>query len=79
MLFSNKRTDGHAAANPPLARTAKHNAPTDKHLYRQRHLIENAFAHTKQWRGVATRHAENVASFAAAINIHCLFMWLEIS
>lgn len=24
----------------------------DKHLYRQRHLVENAFLHIMQWRGI---------------------------
>jgi len=42
-------------------------------------LVENAFAHLKQWRGIATRYAKNLASFAAAVNIKCLFMWLKIS
>jgi len=42
-------------------------------------LVENAFAHIKQWRGIATRYAKNAASFAAAVNIRCLFMWLKIS
>jgi len=51
----------------------------DKYLYRQRHLVENAFACIKQWRGIATRYAKNVASFAAAISIRCLFIWLNIS
>ena len=26
----------------------------DRHLYKQRHLVENAFLHIKQWRGIAT-------------------------
>jgi len=51
----------------------------DKYLYRQRHLVENAFARIKQWRGIATRYAKNVASFATVINIRCLFLWLNIS
>jgi len=50
-----------------------------KYLHCQRHLVENAFAHIKQWRGIATRYAKNVASFAAAINIRCLFLRLNIS
>lgn len=51
----------------------------DKHLYRQRHLVENAFLHIKQWRGIATRYAKNLASFLAAIQIRCLTLWLQIS
>ena len=34
----------------------------DKHIYRQRHQVENAFLHIKVWRGIATRHANNLAS-----------------
>jgi transposase len=30
----------------------------DKHLYRHRHLVENAFLHLKRWRGIATRYAK---------------------
>lgn len=51
----------------------------DKHLYRQRHLVENAFLHLKQWRGIATRYAKNMASFLAAVQIRCLVLWLSIS
>ena len=51
----------------------------DKHLYRHRHLVENAFLYIKQWRGVATRYAKNLSSFLAAAQIRCLALWLRIS
>ena len=51
----------------------------DKHLYRQRHLVENAFLHLKQWRGIATRYAKNLSSFLAAAQIRCMVLWLTIS
>ena len=51
----------------------------DEYLYRHRHLVENAFLHIKQWRGVATRYAKNLASFLAAVQIRCLALWLKIS
>lgn len=51
----------------------------DKHIYRQRHLIENAFLQLKRWRGIATRYAKNTASFLAAVQIRCLALWLNIS
>jgi transposase len=51
----------------------------DKCLYRHRHLVENAFLHIKQWRGVATRYAKNLSSFLAAAQIRCLVLWLRIS
>ena len=51
----------------------------DKHLYRHRHLVENAFLLLKQWRGIATRYAKNLSSFLAAVQIRCLALWLKIS
>ena len=49
----------------------------DKHLYKHRHLIENAFLHLKRWRSVATRYAKNIKSFLAIIQIRCIDMWLK--
>ena len=51
----------------------------DRHLYKQRHLVENTFLHIKQWRGIATRYAKRLSSFLAAVQIRCLVMWLRIS
>ena len=50
----------------------------DKDLYRLRHLVENAFLHLKQWRGIATRYAKNTASFLAAVQIRCIALWAKI-
>ena len=50
----------------------------DKELYRERHLVENAFLHLKRWRGIATRYAKNAASFLAAVQIRCLVLWLNV-
>ena len=50
-----------------------------QHLYKLRHLVENAFLHLKRWRGIATRYAKNLKSFVAAVQIRCLMMWLKIS
>jgi len=51
----------------------------DKDIYKERHLVENAFEKLKRWRGIATRYAKNTASFLAAIHIRCLVIWLGIS
>jgi transposase len=51
----------------------------DHHIYKQRHLVENAFMHLKRWRGIATRYAKNLSSFEAAIQICCLNLWLKTS
>ena len=51
----------------------------DHDIYKERHLVENAFEKLKRWRGVATRYAKNTASFLAAVHIRCLIIWLGIS
>lgn len=51
----------------------------DAYLYKIRHLVENAFLHLKQWRGIATRYAKNSKSFLAAVNIRCLKLWINSS
>jgi len=50
----------------------------DKHLYKLRHLVENAFLHLKQWRGIATRYAKLSNSFIAAVNIRCIALWAKV-
>ena len=49
----------------------------DKHLYKLRHLVDNAFLHLKRWRGIATRYAKNTTSFLAAVQIRCMMLWLQ--
>ena len=63
----------------PPRKNRKDQRTYDKHLYKLRHLIENAFLHLKRWRGIATRYAKNLSSFVAAVQIRCLMMWLKIS
>ena len=50
----------------------------DRYLYRYRHLVENRFLDFKRWRGIATRYTKKLASFAAAIEIRIIAMWLKI-
>jgi transposase len=63
----------------PPRKNRKEPRSYDKHLYKLRHLVENAFLYLKQWRGIATRYARNAASFLAAVQIRCLALWLDIS
>ena len=51
----------------------------DAEIYKERHLVENAFLHLKRWRGIATRYAKNTASFLAAVQIRCFVLWANIS
>jgi len=48
----------------------------DKHLYKQRHLIENAFLKLKQWRSIATRYAKTTATFLAECQIAAIMLWM---
>jgi transposase len=51
----------------------------DKHTYKVRHLVENAFRKLKEWRGIATRYAKRSLSFLACVQIRCVMLWLQIS
>jgi len=62
----------------PPKRNRKFQREYDEHLYKLRHLIENAFLHLKRWRGIATRYAKNTASFVAAIQMRCILLWANV-
>lgn len=72
------QSQGMQAVIPPR-KNRKEQRRYDKHLYRQRHWVENAFLALKQWRGIATRYAKNLSSFLAAAQIRCLALWLRVS
>ncbi len=45
----------------------------DRHLYKLRHPVENAFLYLKCWRGIAIRYAKNASFFLAVVHIRCIF------
>ena len=51
----------------------------DRHLYKLRHLVENAFLQLKRWRGIATRYAKKSSSYLASVQIRCMMLWVSIS
>jgi transposase len=65
-------------AQIPPRKNRKEQRSYDKHLYKLRHLVENAFLHLKRWRGIATRYAKNTLSFLTAVQVRCLTLWLNI-
>ena len=77
-IIQQAQRQGMEAVIPPR-KNRKDQRAYDKHLYKLRHLVENAFLHLKRWRGIATRYAKNLKSFVAAVQIRCLMMWLKIS
>ena len=62
----------------PPKRNRKIQRECDEHLYKLRHLIENAFLHLKRWRGIATRYVKRSDSFIAAIQIRCIALWAAV-
>jgi transposase len=77
-LLDQARKQGMTPVIPPK-KNRKVQREYDKELYQLRHRIENVFLHRKRWRGIATRDAQNTASFLAAAHIRCLVLWLNIS
>ena len=60
----------------PCIRPRKNRKETieyDKNLYKQRHKIENMFAHLKDWRRVAMRYDRCAHTFLSTICLACIF------
>lgn len=72
------KASGAAAVIPPKS-NRKEKRVYDKHFYKVRHLVENAFLKLKQWRGIATRYAKRASSFLAAVHFRCAILWASIS
>ena len=68
---------GMSAVIPPK-KNRKIQRAYDKHLYKLRHLVENAFLKLKRWRGVATRYAKTTSSFRGAVTLACIMLWLYV-
>ncbi|GAB4210682.1 MAG: hypothetical protein OHK0012_01600 [Synechococcales cyanobacterium] len=56
-----------AIAVIPPKRNRREQRECDQYLDTLRDLVENAFLHLKQWRGIATRYAKNTASDLATV------------
>ena len=48
----------------------------DRHLYKERHLVENFFARLKQYRAVATRYDKTARNFLGVIYLAAAVVWL---
>lgn len=53
----------------PGRRNRKRTIRYDKHRYRARHLVENAFCRLKDFRRIATRYDKLAANFLSAVAI----------
>jgi len=72
------QASGMEAIIPPRS-NRKQPRDYDRHLYKLRHLVENAFLRIKEWRGIATRYAKRVSSYLAAVQLRCAIIWASIS
>ena len=64
------------AVIPPKA-NRKNPPQYDRHLYKERHLVENFFAKLKQYRGIATRYDKTARNFLAAVYVVACIVWLN--
>lgn len=62
---------GNDAAPPAGAQTL------DAETSKARNVVERAFAHIKQWRGLATRYDEHVLIYRGALDPHSIIRWLN--
>jgi transposase len=68
-------TQGGLAVIPPRSNRLAPRA-FDRHIYKDRNLIERFFSRIKQFRRIATRYDKLAASFLSFIHLACAFVWL---
>ena len=56
----------------PYRKTVKRPGPCDMEAYKARHLVENAFADLKQFRGIATRYHKLALTFTELFALCCV-------
>jgi transposase len=49
----------------------------DPVAYRRRNVIERAFNHLEQWRGLATRYDKHATTYRGAIVLASILTWLH--
>lgn len=59
---------GSAAVIPPK-KSRSHAIPFDRHLYKERHLVECFINKIKHFRRIATRYDKTIASYAAFVAV----------
>ena len=51
--------------------------PLDKHVYKERHLVECCFNKLKHFRRIATRYEKTARNFLAIITVAAIALWLR--
>jgi transposase len=66
-----------AEAVIPSTRSRSQAIPYDKHIYRERNLVERFFNKIKHFRRIATRYEKTALSFAAMLFLVGAMIWLR--
>jgi transposase len=61
---------------PRRKNSIKVNKGLDRHLYKLKLLVENAFARLKHYRAVATRYDKLARNYESIMSLACAFLWL---
>ena len=69
------RAQGSQAVIPPRSNRLNPRA-FDRHIYKDRNLIERFFCRIKQFRRIATRYDKLAKSFLSFVHLACAFVWL---
>lgn len=69
---------GVKAVIPRKRNSVKGNADLDSGLYRNRYLVENAFARRKHYRAVASRFDKLKRNYESVVAMACAFLWLPM-
>ena len=70
------RNQGAVPVIPPRSNRLEQRS-YDRHLYKDRNLIERFFNRIKQFRRIATRYEKLARNFNAMITIVCTFIWIQ--
>ncbi len=61
----------------PPKRNRREQRPYDRHVYKERHLVECFFCKIKEFRRVATRYEKLEKTFLAMVTIASCLIWLR--
>ena len=48
----------------------------DRHIYKERHLVENFFQFIKRFRRIGTRYEMKAQNYAGMVTLGCILQWL---
>ncbi|WP_246782276.1 transposase [Wohlfahrtiimonas chitiniclastica] len=66
------------AVIPKKRNTKANNDHMDWYIYKISHLVENAFARLKHFRGIATRYDKLKRHYENTVALACTYIWLKL-